>query len=123
MPRVVHFEITGNDPEKVADFYRKVFDWKINKWEGPQEYWLVDTGDPSSPGINGGIFKPKEPFIGTVNTVEVSNLDEYVEKVMANRGQVVTDKITIPGVGYLIYCKDVEGVVFGMMQSEPTAGQ
>jgi predicted enzyme related to lactoylglutathione lyase len=38
MPRVVHFEIAANDPDKAAAFYQEVFGWKITKWEGPQEY-------------------------------------------------------------------------------------
>src|SRR6185369_12174341 len=112
MPRVVHFEISANEPEKVIAFYKSVFDWKIDKWEG-EDYWLVGTGEPNSPGINGGIFKPKETFTGTVNTIEVPNLEEFIGKVKENKGQVVTEKITIPGVGYLAYCKDVEGTLFG----------
>jgi uncharacterized protein len=116
MPRVIHFEISANEPEKVVAFYRNVFDWEIRLWEGPEPYWLVTTGESSKPGINGGIFKPKELFTGTVNTVEVSNLEEYLEKVKQNNGQVVVEKFTIPGVGYLAYCKDVEGTIFGLMQ-------
>ena len=38
MPRIVHFEISVKEPEKVVDFYKKVFGWKATKWEGPQEY-------------------------------------------------------------------------------------
>ena len=52
MPRVLHFEISANDPEKVAAFYRNGFDWNIVKWEGPQEYCFVDTGDPETHGIS-----------------------------------------------------------------------
>jgi predicted enzyme related to lactoylglutathione lyase len=116
MPRVVHFEISANEPEKVISFYRNVFDWQIDAWQGPQPYWLVNTGSPDQPGINGGIFKPKELFTGTVNTIEVDDLDQYLDKVKTNNGQVVVEKFTIPGVGDLAYCKDVEGTIFGLMQ-------
>jgi catechol 2,3-dioxygenase-like lactoylglutathione lyase family enzyme len=60
MSRVVHFEIAANDPEKVTAFYQNVFGWKIAKWGGPQDYWVVTTSDPASPGIDGGIFRPNE---------------------------------------------------------------
>jgi predicted enzyme related to lactoylglutathione lyase len=123
MPRVVHFEITANDPEKVVPFYQKVFGWKIDKWPGPQDYWLVSTGDPASPGIDGGIFRPREIFTGTVNTIEVENIDEFIEKVKQNQGQIVTEKTVIPGVGHQVYCKDVEGTLFGLHQRDPNAGQ
>ncbi len=44
MPRVIHFEIPASDPERAAAFYKKTFGWKIEKWPGPTEYWLVTTG-------------------------------------------------------------------------------
>ena len=44
MNRVKHFEIYTNDPEAVQPFYRDVFGWKFQKFEGgPIEYWLVST--------------------------------------------------------------------------------
>ena len=51
MPRVQHFEISADDPEKVAAFYEKVFGWKITKWEGPVEYWLASTGEKVSAAL------------------------------------------------------------------------
>jgi uncharacterized protein len=118
MSRVVHFEIAANDPENLTAFYQNVFGWKITKWGGPQDYWVVSTGDPASPGIDGGIFRPNEWFNGTVNTIQVANLDEAVEKVKQNGGQVVVEKTVIPGVGYQVYCKDVEGTLFGIHQED-----
>jgi len=44
MPRVVHFEIHADDPQRAANFYQGVFGWDIKKWEGPEDYWLVTTG-------------------------------------------------------------------------------
>jgi len=35
MSRVVHFEIYADDPERAVKFYTSVFDWKVNKWQGP----------------------------------------------------------------------------------------
>lgn len=56
MPRVIHFEIHASEPEAVATFYSELFGWKISKFEG-MEYWLIDTGEKSTPGIDGGIVK------------------------------------------------------------------
>ena len=42
--------------------------------EGPQEYWLVETGGAEEPGINGGISRPNEVLSGTANTIGVSNM-------------------------------------------------
>jgi predicted enzyme related to lactoylglutathione lyase len=57
----------------------------------------------------------------TVNTIEVSSVDEFAEKVMANGGKIVVPKTTIPGVSYQIYCQDGEGIVFGLHQADPAA--
>jgi len=122
MPRVVHFEISANDPEKLATFYQSVFGWEITKWAGPQDYWLIKTGEPGTPGIDGGFFRPTEQFTATVNTIQVDDLDETVEKVKAAGGQTVTSKSIVPGVGYLIYCRDVEGTLFGLHQADARAG-
>ena len=120
MPRVQHFEIGANDPEKVAAFYEKVFGWKVTKWEGPVEYWLVETGDDSEPGINGGISRLEGVISGTVNTIGVPDIDEYLAKVTQHGGKIVMDKHPIPGVGYNAYCQDVEGTLFGVHQEDPS---
>jgi len=41
MPKVIHFEIPAKDPERAIKFYKEVFEWKIVKWEGDFDYWLV----------------------------------------------------------------------------------
>jgi|SRR5579871_3034716 len=124
MPRVVHFELCAENPERARKFYSEVFGWELHKWDGPQEYWLIKTGDPSKPGIDGGGFTPiSEPdkFRSTVVTVDVPSLDDYIEKVTANGGQIVVPKMAIQGVGWLAYFKDTEGVIVGMMQPDAAA--
>ena len=78
MPRVIHFEISTNEPEKVVTFYENVFGWKVTKWDGPQDYWLVETGTDEKPGINGGISRDNDLLSGTVNTIGVSDIGVYI---------------------------------------------
>jgi predicted enzyme related to lactoylglutathione lyase len=120
MPRVVHFEISADEPQRALEFYRGVFGWEFSKWDGPQEYWLVKTGPDDQPGINGGLFRRQGP-VGSVNSIDVPSADAYAAKVKQLGGEVVMPKMTIPGVGYLIYCKDTEGTIFGLWQRDPTA--
>jgi len=122
MPRVTHFELPAKDPNAIAAFYTAVFGWTFTKWEGPVDYWLVGTGPDDQPGIDGGLYTPQEGWTGTINTLDVDNLDACLIKVKANGGQVVADKMPVPGVGWLAYCRDVEGTIFGLMQSDPKAG-
>jgi len=120
MPRVVHFEIYADNPSRAAKFYSNVFGWKINKWEGPMEYWIVDTGT-SNPGINGGVTNRKSPNQTTINTVDVEDLDAYIKKVQSAGGKIVVAKGAVPGVGWLAYAGDSEGNTFGMMQADDKA--
>jgi len=135
VPRVVHFEIHADNPERAAKFYTQVFGWEIKKWEGPIDYWLVMTGKDASgmqgkegQGIDGGLMKrqgpsPAEgsPVNGYVCTVEISSIDEYVDKIKNAGGSVVLAKNVVPGVGWMASCKDTEGNIFGLMQPDLNA--
>jgi len=126
MSRVVHFEIHAANPERAIAFYQKVFDWSFQKWEGPMPYWLVTTGPSDQPGINGGLIQRQgeidgQAVIAYVCTVDVQSVDTSTATVEANGGTVVVPKMPIPGVGWLVYCKDTEGNIFGMMQAAPDA--
>jgi uncharacterized protein len=103
-------------------FYATAFGWKFNKWDGPADYWMITTGDPTEPGINGGILPRRDPAQPCVNTVGVANLDETLKTVVTAGGTCVMPKMPVPGVGWLAYCKDTEGNMVGLMQADPQAG-
>jgi predicted enzyme related to lactoylglutathione lyase len=119
MGRVIHFEIPSGNPEKSVEFYRKVFGWKIESWGG-QPYWLVSTGERGTPGIDGAIM-PNTTYKTTVNTVDVPSVEDAVKKVVAAGGRKLTDTMPIPSIGYLAYCEDTDGVVFGVLQPDQAA--
>ena len=118
--RVVHFEIPVEDPERAKKFYESVFGWGIQKWEGPIPYWLVTTGEIPEPGIDGALSL-KENLSTTTNTMDVSSVDEFLEKITQQGGKIITPKNGVPGVGWLAYCADTEGNVFGIMERDESA--
>ncbi len=120
MPRVVHFELAVDDAERAAAFYRNVFGWKIDKWEGPMDYWLITTGNSDERGIDGAFTHRSEGFKNTVNTIDVQALDEHLAQIEAQGGKILMPKGPVPGIGWLAYAEDTEGNVFGMMQMDPT---
>jgi len=136
MNRVVHFEVHAADPERAAGFYRRVFGWDVKEWtipgvEVPKEnrYWLATTGPGTSPGIDGGILvrRGTAPADGQavnayVCTIGVASLDESLQKALAAGATLAVSKMPIKGVGWLAYCKDTEGNIFGMMQEDQNAG-
>ncbi len=122
MSRVVHFEVPADNPQRLIRFYEEVFGWRIEKWDGPLEYWLVMTGPEDEPGIDGGLAKREDPEVGVEITVDVANLNQALAGVEAHGGEVIRPKRAVPGVGWLAYIKDTEGNILGMMESDPSAG-
>ncbi len=126
MARVVHFEIYAENTERAIEFYTRVFGWKFGASSGSQDYWLITTGPDDKPGINGGLMRRRgtidgQAVIGYVCTVETLSVDESVSKVLSAGGQNILPKMAIRGVGWLAYCKDTEGNIFGVMNSDPAA--
>ncbi len=121
MSRVVHFEIGADDVQRAKRFYEETFGWKIQKWEGPMDYWMIMTGDESAPGIDGGLGPRQEGMGATVNTIDVPSVEKALQKIGSNGGKVVVPKGAVPGVGWLAYFQDPEGNTFGLMERDESA--
>lgn len=125
MPRVTHFEIHAENPQRAIGFYTDLFGWRFTQWAG-QDYWLIKTGEPTEPGIDGGLLPRRGGIDGTaviayVCTAEVKELAPLVEKAVNLGGQIALPTMPVPGVGWLAYAKDTEGNIFGMMQADANA--
>lgn len=117
MPRVIHFEIPAEDPEKIVKFYTDVFGWKISQWE-KQPYWLVDTKNKDEQGIGGAIYK-KDWMTTTVNTIGVDDVEEYLEKIKKAGGKIVREPMDIPKIGRYAVAADPEGTLFSVLKFIP----
>ena len=113
--RVIHFDLSADNPERAVEFYRTVFSWEMNKWEGPEDYWMIQTGSKEEPGITGGIAKRIKSEDTTVAIFDVASVDDAVQKVVEAGGTIREEKRPIPGVGYFVTCRDTEGNTFGIM--------
>ncbi len=131
MNRIAHFEIHADDPERAAKFYKEVFGWDIQKWEGgSMEYWMVMTAPKESaePGINGGLMRrmgaaPADgaPVSAYVCTVQVENIDAVMAAIENAGGKLALPKFAIPGMAWQAYYKDTEGNIFGIHQPDTQA--
>ncbi len=112
---VVHFELWSKDPERISQFYSKVFGWKITHVP-EMNYHMVETGGEG--GINGGIMKPQDgPWPGNMALyMQVDDLTPFREKVKAAGGKIIVEQTDIPGVGSLCLFEDTDGRVLGMWQ-------
>lgn len=122
MPKVIHFEIPAEDTKRAVTFYEKAFGWKSSKYGGEEmDYWLVTTGEDKEPGINGAISIKGDTHPTTINTISVLSFEDAVKKIKSAGGEILGPKIAVPSVGYMAYCKDTEGNLFGIMQTDPKA--
>lgn len=129
---IVHFEIPADDPERAAKFYRELFGWTINKWEGSaaggMEYWMVqtvptdDSGMPARPGVNGGLMRRMFPGQPPVNYISVENVNDFVRRAERLGAKMLMDKTPVPGMGWFAQLKDPEGNIFAVWELDPSAG-
>jgi hypothetical protein len=128
MSRVIHFEIHAEQPERAIAFYSALLGWTFTRWGGPMEYWTIETGPASKPGINGGLLKRMGPapthgqaVNAYVCTVQVDDLEACMARAQSLGAAVALPKMPVPGIGWLGYLVDTEGNIFGAMQDDPKA--
>lgn len=127
MPRVIHFELHAEQPERAIRFYTQVFGWTFHKWDGPLEYWTIATGPEHEQGINGGMIQrvganpvAGQPVNAYVCTVEVTSVDEFVARSLEAGGTPAAPKFPIAGIGWMAYIQDTEGNLLGLIEKERT---
>ena len=121
MSRVVHFELTGPEPEKLVDFYTKAFGWHFGPMEGLTDYWYITTGKRETPGINGGLGRG-EPIRTVYLCIDVPNLDAALKAVEDNGGKMLEGRRDIPHIGWYATFEDPAGNQVGMMEEDEKAG-
>jgi uncharacterized protein len=118
------FAIHVDDVDRARLFYEVVFGWQFEPW-GPPGFYLIHTGDVTSPGIQGLMHKRHVPRTGSgLNGVEatfaVDDADGAAARVVAAGGTITMPKAVIPTVGALVRFLDTEGNDIGAMQYETT---
>jgi predicted enzyme related to lactoylglutathione lyase len=121
MPRPIHFDLTAENPDRAMNFYKDVFGWKFEKWDGPMEYWMITTGEGNESGINGGLSRRGQHSMPNMNTIGVSSADKFSKIVQDKGGKILMPKTPIPGVGWFVTCQDTEGNIFGLIEENRDA--
>ncbi|PZS23819.1 MAG: hypothetical protein DLM54_00645 [Acidimicrobiales bacterium] len=101
---VVHWEIVARDPQRLATFYRRIFNWDIG--DGPIMNVAAGLGGPE-PGP-GGHFRQGND--GGVNLyIQVRDLGSSVALAAELGGEVIAEPFESPGTATLAVVKDPEG--------------
>ncbi len=109
--------------EKLKEFYQSLFGWKFIHAPIPDmDYWLIHTvptnneGMPLEPGLNGGMYRKENEYQKTTNWISVPDVDEYVTKLKELGGNIIIEKMEIPGVGFTAMGLDPEGNQVAMLE-------
>jgi hypothetical protein len=124
---IVHFEIPANNPEKLSEFYKSLFGWKIEKMSmGDMDYWMIETRPGTAqneeeamkrPGTNGGMMKKMDAGHRPVNYVMVESVDDFSKKIQSLGGKIMVPKTPIPNMGAFAVGLDPEGNPVGIFES------
>jgi uncharacterized protein len=121
--RVVHFEIPFDDADRARAFYSEAFGWEMMVWPESGGYTLASTGPngeqgPTEPGfINGGLFARHDEYTGPNIVLDVSNLEEALERVKGSGGSVVAEREPVGDMGFTAYVRDTEGNMVGLWET------
>jgi predicted enzyme related to lactoylglutathione lyase len=122
MDKVVHFEIPYDNLKRAKKFYGEIFGWELDPVP-ETEYIMAKTTDvdermtPKERGaINGGLMKREENAESTIVVVNVPNIGEYIDKIVAAGGQVVMAEMPYSNIGLYARVRDPEGNIIGLFQ-------
>jgi uncharacterized protein len=120
MPKVRFSEIAVHQSEGASSSHGDIFGWKVTRWAGEPGYWLMTSGQ-GDPGFAGDAAPPASPMETTTTAGGGPTIDKLVATIISNGGEVVVPKVAVPGRGWLAYCQDSEGTVFGIVQADHSA--
>ena len=119
--RVTHFEIYGDAPAKLAEFYQELFGWRIERAEGVDYLRIhLDPSDTSTAG--GGLtYRPALDLRGWMQFVNVESIDESISVAERGGGKVLRPKTAVPRTAWYAVLADPEGNEFAIWQPDARA--
>jgi hypothetical protein len=108
---VVHWEIVAKDPERQADFYRKLCHWDIS--DGPLMQIAPGLGGPE-PGPAGHIRQGEHSGVSLY--VQVHDLAASLRLAAELGGRVVMEPFDVPDGPTIAFIEDPEGLGVALVQ-------
>jgi predicted enzyme related to lactoylglutathione lyase len=109
---VVHFEIGCRNSAKSQEFYKKLFDWKIEQF-GPAAMIAPESG-----GVGGHITElGHEPFHYTTFYVDVEDVAAALKLAESLGGKTVVPPVEIP-TGTFAWFADIDGNTVGLWKAK-----
>src|SRR6478609_7442009 len=93
--QLVHFEIPAQDGARAMEFWKSLFGWKFQAWEGPVEYHMLEGNEP------GGAIYPDPDTAGSGPIVYfgTSDIDASIAKARELADRRTTSSRSRPSAG------------------------
>lgn len=115
--RLIHFQIPADDVDKLADFYRKLFEWKIEPMGPPEmQYWAIETVPGDKNAVSGGMMKRQNPGQSITDYILVADVAASLAKAQELGAQVLVGKTEIPDMGWFGVIMDPQHNVIGVFE-------
>jgi uncharacterized protein len=110
----VHFEIAAQDTSRAQKFYKDMFGWEFQAFEGPMEYNMTRLSDTS-----GAAVFPGDP--GAIRVYfDVDDINAGAARLKELGGEA-DEPMPVPSMGWFVTGKDTEGNPIGLWQNDPSA--
>jgi predicted enzyme related to lactoylglutathione lyase len=117
----MHFEILGEDFDRLKRFYSELFGWRFEIAPLADDYYLIQTAEKDEgqniTQIDGGLTKAESSIRGFINYFSVECLDESCEKIKALGGKILTPKQEVFDMGWSVLAEDPEGNIFAIWKN------
>ncbi|MEQ9404919.1 MAG: VOC family protein [Cyclobacteriaceae bacterium] len=111
-----HFAIYIDNMDRAKKFYQELFGWEFNSF-GPPDFFQIRSDSQLIGALQSRSYAHvKEKVIGFECTISVEDIDNTIEKVLANGGKIVLPKTSIPTVGWITKFLDSEENLVCAMQ-------
>jgi predicted enzyme related to lactoylglutathione lyase len=112
---IVHLEFKSADFDRTADFYAKLFDWRIEK-NASSSYMKLDSDDgPSGGWVRADLVQSPGP----IAYLTVDDLPGKLDEVEKAGGRVLVRSLPFAGGGEVGLFADPDGNVLGLWRRKP----
>jgi predicted enzyme related to lactoylglutathione lyase len=110
---IVHFEIRGKDPQRLAEFYRELFGWEIGEVDAAGTM-RFPGGAGGPPEVGGHIRGAEAPGVSVF--VQVLNPVETLRKAEEMGGRATMQPFDVPGGPTIAQMADPEGNLVALVK-------
>ncbi len=119
---ITHFEIYGDQPTHIAEFYRALFGWQVEQMPGV-DYWRIQIPAAASTVLQGGglTYRAIPGLNGWMLFVNIESMDETLSLVQNLGGSIIRPKTAVPKTAWVTIVADPANNIFGVWQADTSA--